>query len=145
MEYRIAQKDDLPGLLALYKQLNPEEEFIELEKAYLVWDTTEKSNATKYFIAADGAKIVSTCNITLVPNLTRGGKSFAVIENVVTDNDYRRQGIGKKVIQNAVQYARENNCYKVMLLSSVKRTESHRFYESIGFNGNSKKGFEIRF
>ena len=145
MEYRIAQKKDLPGILALYKQLNPEEEIIDLEKAYSIWDATEKSNATRYFIAADSTRIVSTCNITLVPNLTRNGKSFAVVENVITDNDYRKQGIGKKVIENAIQYAKENNCYKVMLLSSAQRTESHKFYESIGFNGNSKKGFEIRF
>jgi GNAT superfamily N-acetyltransferase len=145
VEYRIACKDDLPGLLALYKQLNPEEDPIDLEKAHSVWDTTETTNATKYFIALDNMKIVSTCNITLVPNLTRNGKSFAIIENVITDNDYRRKGIGKKVIQNAIQYAKENHCYKVVLLSSMKRTESHRFYESIGFNGNAKKGFEIRF
>ncbi len=145
MEYRTARKEDLPGLLALYKQLNPEEELIDLKKAYSIWDATEKSNTTTYFVAMDNAKVVSTCNITLVPNLTRNGKSFAIIENVITDNDYRRQGIGKKVIENAVQYAKENNCYKVVLLSSAKRTASHKFYESIGFNGNSKKGFEIRF
>lgn len=145
MEYRIAQKDDLPGLLALYRQLNPEEEPLDLEKAGTVWDATEKTNTTHYFIAMDNTRIVSTCNITLIPNLTRNGRSFAVIENVVTDNGYRRQGIGRKVMENAVQYAKENNCYKVLLLSSAKRTESHRFYESIGFNGNSKRGFELRF
>ncbi|HSB03247.1 MAG TPA: GNAT family N-acetyltransferase [Anaerolineales bacterium] len=145
MEYRIARKDDLLGLLSLYKQLNPEEEIIDLEKAYWVWDATEKTNATRYFVAVDTTRIVSTCNITLVPNLTRHGKPFAIIENVITDNDYRRRGIGKKVIENAVQYAKENNCYKVVLLSSMRRIESHEFYESIGFNGSSKKGFEIRF
>lgn len=145
MEYRTAHKDDLQRLLALYQQLNPEEEPIDLERAYPVWDAAEKSNATKYFIAIDGAKIVSTCNITLILNLTRNGKPFAIIENVITDNGYRRQGIGRKVIENAIQYAKEHNCYKVVLLSSAKRTESHKFYESIGFNGNSKKGFEIRF
>ncbi len=145
MEYRTAERNDLQELIKLYKQLNPEEEIIDLEKAYSVWAATEKSNATWYFIALDDRKIVSTCNITLVPNLTRNGRPFAIIENVITDDNYRRQGVGKKVILNAVQYAKENNCYKVVLLSSSKRTESHRFYESIGFNGDSKKGFEIRF
>lgn len=145
MEYKTAQRDDLPELIELYRQLNPEEKPIDLEKAYSVWDATEKSNTTRYFIALDGSKVVSTCNITLVPNLTRNGRSFAIIENVITDDNYRRQGIGKRVILNAVHYAKENSCYKVVLLSSSKRTESHRFYESIGFNGDSKKGFEIRF
>lgn len=132
-------------MLALYRQLNPEEESVELEKARSIWDATERTQATRYFIALDNTKIVSACNITLIPNLTRNGRSFAIIENVVTDNEYRRQGIGKRVMLNAIEYARENNCYKVVLLSSAKRTESHRFYESLGFNGNSKKGFEIRF
>jgi GNAT superfamily N-acetyltransferase len=145
MEYRTAQKDDLPGLLALYRQLNPEEEPIDLEKAHSIWDATEKSNSTKYFVALDGTRVVSTCNITLIPNLTRDGRSFAIIENVITDQAYRKQGIGKKIMQQAIECAKESNCYKVVLLSSTKRTEAHGFYESIGFNGNSKRGFEIRF
>jgi GNAT superfamily N-acetyltransferase len=145
MDYRTAQRDDLPGILALYRQLNPEEEILDLGKACLIWDLTEKSNTTHYFVAVDNSKVISTCNITLVPNLTRQGRSFAIIENVITDPGYRRQGIGKRVIESAVRYAKENNCYKVVLLSSAKRTESHKFYESIGFNGDSKKGFEIRF
>ena len=31
------------------------------------------------------------------------------------------------------------------LQSGVTRPEAHKFYESMGFDGNSKRAFEIRF
>jgi len=53
--------------------------------------------------------------------------------------------LGKAIIDKAVDYAKEQNCYKVMLQSSSKRIEAHKFYEKIGFDGDSKRGFQIRF
>jgi len=144
IEYRIAGKEDLPGILVLYKQFHPGEQPIGMDAADKLWEQSGRQGL-KYFIAADGDRVVSTLNIAVIPNLTRGGRSNAFIENVVTDEEYRRKGIGRKLIEKAVNYARENNCYKVVLLSSMKRKEAHVFYESCGFDGNSKRGFEIRF
>jgi GNAT superfamily N-acetyltransferase len=45
------------------------------------------------------------------------------------------------VIQAALDFARNRNCYKVMLLSSARRTEAHRFYETLGFSSTDKAGF----
>ena len=53
-------------------------------------------------------------------------------------------GIGKIVVENAIEYAKEQNCYKVLLQSGTKRTEAYKFYEAIGFDSNSKRAFEIR-
>ena len=78
------------------------------------------------------------------PNLTRNQRPYALIENVVTHRDYRRRGFGKVVIDKAINYAKEKDCYKIMLLSDSSRTEAHRFYESLGFDGNAKAGFLMR-
>jgi GNAT superfamily N-acetyltransferase len=64
---------------------------------------------------------------------------------VVTDSRHRRKGIGRTVLNMAIGYAAQENCYKVVLQSSIKRKDAHAFYERIGFDGNSKKAFEIRF
>jgi Acetyltransferases len=74
-----------------------------------------------------------------IPNLTWDGKSIGFIENVVTDASYRRKGIGKIVVENAIEYAKEQNCYKVVLHSGNKRVEAYKFYEAIGFDSTSKK------
>ena len=144
IEYRIAAKEHLDGILALYKQLNPNEKPIGIDEAGQIWETGRQRGIT-YFIALDGGRIVSSLNLAILPNLTRGGKSNGFIENVITDEEYRRKGIGKKLMEMAVKYGRENNCYKVVLLSSVKRKEAHIFYENCGFDGSSKRGYEIRF
>jgi GNAT superfamily N-acetyltransferase len=145
MEFRQAREEDLTGILALYRQLNPEDEALEYGRALAIWRETASLGATRYFVASEGGAVASTCCVTVIPNLTREGRPYAMIENVVTDEAQRRRGIGGRVLRDAIAYARERGCYKVVLLSSAKREESHRFYEAIGFNGNTKKGFEIRF
>jgi GNAT superfamily N-acetyltransferase len=144
MEYREANVLDLNGILELYSCLNPEEKQLSIKKAEDIWNLIASNPGLKYFIAAENGKVLSTCNISIIPNLTRGGRPFAIIENVVTDPAYRKKGLGKGVVKMAVGHAKKENCYKVILMSSVDRQEAHAFYEKIGFNGNSKKGYEMR-
>jgi GNAT superfamily N-acetyltransferase len=144
MDYREATVLDLNGILELYSCLNPEEKQLSVKKAEDIWDMIASNPGLKYFVAVDKGKVVSTCNISIIPNLTREGRPFAIIENVVTDPSYRKKGLGKGVVKMAVEQAKKEHCYKVILMSSVDREEAHVFYEKIGFNGNSKKGFEMR-
>jgi GNAT superfamily N-acetyltransferase len=144
IEYCIAQKEHLPKILELYKQLLPDENIIDTKKANEIWLKIEDNNI-KYFIAIEDDKIISSCYLAIIPNLTRNGKSNGFIENVITDENYRKKGIGKKVIEMAIEYGKQNNCYKIVLQSSFSRKENHIFYEKCGFDRNSKKAFEIRF
>ncbi len=143
IEYREANRQDIPQLLELYKQLSLDDENPDLILQDIIWDKVE-TNDIKYFVAADNGKIVSTCFICIIPNLTWKGKSIGFIENVVTDEHYRQKGIGKKILEMAINHAKENDCYKVLLQSNYKRKEAHLFYEAIGFDGDSKRAFEIR-
>ena len=144
IEYCIARKEHLPKILELYKQLIPDEKPLKISKANDIWENIEK-NQIKYFVAIDNNKVISSCYLAVIPNLTRDGKSNGFIENVITDKDYRQKGIGKNVIKMAIEYAKQNNCYKIILQSSFKRKDNHMFYEKCGFDGNSKRAFEIRF
>lgn len=144
MEERLARNEDLLGLLELYRQLTPEDPPLDLSEARPIWDGIEASDDLRYFVAVDGQKLVSTCNIAIVPNLTRKGASWAIIENVVTDEAYRRQGIGKRLMEMAVEFAKSRGCYKVCLLSNSTRAGAHRFYEELGFSGTAKVGFYLK-
>jgi len=104
-----------------------------------------KSGGAKHFVARENGKIIASCYLCIIPNLTRGGKPIGLIENVIVDKEYRRKGIGKNVMKNAVDCAKEQNCYKVLLQSGNNRTEAHEFYSALGFDGASKKAYEMRF
>ncbi len=144
MEFRKLRESDLPSLLELYKQLDPEDDAPSLEESRRVWRDIENHPGIQYFGAIDSNKVISTCYAVYIPNLTRGNSGICFIENVVTDQDYRKRGLASAVIDMAVSYAKEKGCYKVILQSGKARIQAHRFYESKGFNGDSKKAFDMR-
>lgn len=141
---RKAKIDDLEDILSLYQQLFPDEDYSKAESFSETWFIIMNDKKMSCFIAYDSNIPVSTCLITIIPNLTRNQRPFAVIENVVTSQNYRKKGFGRSIMEKAIEYAKEENCYKVMLLSSLERKEAYLFYEKTGFDGNSKKGFQLR-
>ena len=144
MEFRSLNISDLPSLLELYRQLDGDDVQPAFEQSEKVWKEIENDPDIQYFGAVDDGKVVSTCYAVYIPNLTRGNRGICFVENVVTDKAYRNQGLASKVMDMAVAFARERHCYKVILQSGAARTEAHRFYEHMGFNGSSKKAFDMR-
>lgn len=92
-------------------------------------------------VAEADDRLISTCVLVIVPNLTRGARPYGLIENVVTHPSYRGRGIGTRLLQHALDSAWRRNCYKVMLLTGSRREETLRFYELAGFQRNVKTGF----
>ena len=145
MEIRELTKDDISSLLELYVQLDEANRELSLEKSTEVWtDEIEGNKNIHYFGAIDDGKVVSSCYCVIIPNLTNFNRPICFVENVVTDKKYRKQGLAGKVIKMAVETAKKSGCYKVILQSGIARKEAHQFYENLGFNGNSKKAFDMR-
>ena len=144
MEFRTLNGADLTSLLELYRQLDEDDEQSTLEQSERVWNQIENDPNIQYFGAVDNGKVVSTCYAVYIPNLTRGNRGICFIENVVTDKEYRKLGLASKVIDMAIEFAKERHCYKAILQSGISRTEAHQFYEKKGFNGSSKKAFDMR-
>ena len=144
IQIRKATNEDIPQLLELYAELQPHDPPINTDAAVAIFNQAANCGVT-YFVADNDGKIVGTCYIAIIPNITRRCSPIGFIENVVTASAYRRHGIGRKLMNEATLYAKEQGCYKVTLQSGAKRTEAHKFYESVGFDGDSKRAFEIRF
>ncbi len=145
MEIRELNEGDLESLIKLYEQLDGSNEGFTVESARSVWKSEIEGNKNiKYFGAIEDGKVVSTCFCLIIPNLTRLGSSACFVENVVTDKDHRGQGLGKKIMERAIAFARERDCYKVILESASYRKEAHQFYKNLGFDGDSKKAFIMK-
>ncbi|WP_375596949.1 GNAT family N-acetyltransferase [Devosia sp. Naph2] len=94
-------------------------------------------------IGSDEEGIRSSCTLVVIPNLTRGGRPYALIENVVTHVSARGRGYGKAVLAAAVERAWGEDCYKVMLMTGSQDVATLSFYRSAGFE-QTKTGFQIR-
>ncbi len=143
MEFRRLTSTDLRSLLELYKQLDTDNQY-SVEQSENIWKEIEADANIRYFGAVDDGKVVSTCYAVFIPNLTRNNRGICFIENVVTDKAYRRLGLASRVLDMAIAFAKDRHCYKVILQSGIGRTEAHLFYENKGFNGESKKAFDMR-
>ncbi len=142
---RHIKKDELKGLLELYRQLNEDDpELCENEKLMELWEGILEDKSQNYLVVEAQGKLVSSCVLVIINNLTRGARPYGLIENVITHENYRKKGYGMKLIKKAVEFARDKGCYKVMLMSG-RGEETIRFYEKAGFERGKKTGFIIRF
>lgn len=142
---RPAQTDDLSGLLDLYRHLNPGDAAITVEHAMprLTALLQISDCAVLLGFVATNPSPVASCTLIVIPNLTRGGAPYALVENVVTHEGYRGQGYGRAVLHAAQTRAWAAGCYKIMLLTGSQDPGTHQFYRASGFE-QSKTGYQIR-
>lgn len=140
--YREIKPDERDQLLELYKHLNtndlplPDESEVEAK-----WQEILADQKIHCIVAEAAGRLVASCILVIIPNLTRGAKPYGLIENVVTHAEYRKKGIGRSLLQYALTIAWQHQCYKVMLLTGRKDEATLRFYENCGFIGGVKTGF----
>lgn len=133
---------DLPALLELYRHLHAADEPLPDEPTlHRVWNALLIDPKLHVLVAEGDGTLLASCILVIVPNLTRGARPYGLIENVVTHRNYRRQGIGTRLLQHALEIAWGQHCYKVMLLTGRKDEAVFRFYEGVGFKRGTKTGF----
>lgn len=69
---------------------------------------------------------------------------FVEIGGLIVDQNYRNLKIGKQLIEHVNLWAKKHKVKKLKVRCNTKRTESHRFYEQIGFKQNKQQiAFEM--
>ena len=138
---REAVKEDLDELLNLYLFLH--EKNIPENSEYLenTWKTIIEDINHHIVVKEINGKIVSSCVCVIIPNLTRNIRPYALIENVVTNEEYRGKGYATECLNYAKEIAIKNNCYKMMLLTGIKNENTLAFYKNAGYNSNDKIAF----
>jgi ribosomal protein S18 acetylase RimI-like enzyme len=91
------------------------------------------SDSTLLFIAIDLSsedQIVWT--YTLVSFRIPTGYTIR-IEDVIVDENRREEGIGKKMMHHAINFAKNTGATKIELTSHKSRIEANKLYLSLGF------------
>jgi len=142
---RRAVASDLDAMIELFQHAPVSLVVTPIEPAREIWQQTLAQDGVDVLVSEEDERIVSTCMLITVPNLLRGGHEHGFIENVVTHDDYRRRGHGTAVIQAALELARAQGCFHVMLQTGRQDPGVHQFYERQGFTSENRVAYTVRY
>ncbi|WP_064123392.1 GNAT family N-acetyltransferase [Halotalea alkalilenta] len=143
LSFREAVSTDLEAILALYSQLVDEDRQLPRSRAKEIFSRIQLCPGHRLLLGISKGAPVCICTLLTIDNLSRGGASYALIENVVTDERHRRCGYARALLDHAVELAWEAGCYKVMLMTGAQDAGTLRFYQRCGFI-SQKTAFERR-
>lgn len=136
---RRAKQKDIPAIVELIAndELGRLRENFKtpLPEQYL--NAFEKINADQnqelMVMLNDSGDIIGTLQLSFIQYLTYQGGIRAQIEAVRVHENYRNKGIGKELIQWAIDRAKQKEAHVVQLTTDKKRDATVKFYEKLGF------------
>ncbi|MFE7790257.1 GNAT family N-acetyltransferase [Streptomyces sp. NPDC057460] len=145
MILRTATRTDLPAVLALLADENRvvDPASVVVDEAYeKAFADIASDPRNEMLVLVDGDTVLGCLQATYIPGLGKRGEERALIEAVRIRADRRSDGLGRELMKQAVDRARLRGCGLVQLTSNKRRTDAHRFYESLGFD-RSHEGFKL--
>ena len=130
--------EDAAAITALSHQLG-----YEISEAQTLQNILALLQSENYvtFVAVD-EKVVGWMGVSY--NISPESPPRCEVHGLVIDEYYRNKGIGKLLIERAKEWSRDRGVGKLRLRCNVIRTETHKFYEHIGFTEvKQQKVFEI--
>lgn len=149
---RVLRLTDYEDLLLLYGELMGELPVLTGEQGYRRFEEILADPGTQMIGAvvsdqncenADAERVVSVATLHVFANLTHGGRPYAPIENVVTLQAWRGQGLARKVMRHAHDLAWKRDAYKIMLLTG-KAAGARGFYQKLGYQNDEKHAMTLR-
>jgi len=104
------------------------------KKAKEIFKKISSDKNYKIFVAELDSKIVGAATIFIEQKFIYKGGKVGHIEDVSVRKRYQGKGIGQKIVEVLVGYAKKKGCYKTILDCS---DELVPFYEKIGFKRHS--------
>lgn len=140
---RKATLTDIPRILELLSQVNDvhaegrPDYFVKGQRKYKEDDLRNilDDDTTPVFVCEEESDIkgYAFCvmqDYSRCDNL-RPDKSL-YIDDICVDENYRRHGVGRKLYEYVVQYAKEERCFNITLNVWEKNPGAKSFYESMG-------------
>lgn len=136
MEIRMIKLEDLDSVFELLDELY--ENKIEYSKFTQKYKDSLKDNSFYGIVAIEENKVVSVLISRVISRLAKK-KDILFIDDLIVNQKFRNNGIGKLLIQTATTYAISKDCGALELTSMIQNINAHRFYENNGFEKRQYK------
>jgi len=130
-----ATLDDLPLLVDLLDDLfSMEADFVpdreKQERGLRL--ILEQPARGRIFVLRTDHQLIAMVNLLITISTAEGG-FVLLLEDVVVHRDHRGQGYGSRLLQYAVDFARQKKFLRITLLTDRDNDDAKRFYLSRGF------------
>lgn len=96
-------------------------------------DFINNSSIDSLYVYVLNDSVIGLLGFRIRENIEENSR-YGEISALVVDSDYRKQGIGKQLLEFAEQLANDLNCKGTWLVSGFGREEkAHQFYKSHGY------------
>ena len=145
--FRSAYKEDLPAIVQLLADdelaISRESTSDEAADIYsAAFEAIDRDSHNHLIVGLVQESVIAVLQLTFIPNLTYSGGWRAQIEGVRVDRSLRGNGVGRLLIEYAIDRARGRRCAIVQLTTDKRRSNVIEFYESIGFKA-SHEGMKL--
>jgi len=137
-EIRRATKHDAQAIESLYRELTTLSPVAVLPERI---DAIAQDPNTHLLVCDDDGDIIASALVCLCQDAMFNNQPFAIIENLIVHHDYQREGIGKSMMDYIEAFCLEQNCSKIMLLTSNENRSARDFYTAMGYDPDAKIGF----
>ena len=133
-------RDDIPQVAQLYHQFWNEESS-RVEAMLHKYDTLQETGTHILLSAVENDRVIGTVMGVICHEIYGDCTAFLVLENLIVDKGYRNQGVGKALVSE-LESRVKGKCAQVILVTEAERDEALAFYESIGYNPDTHRGFK---
>lgn len=134
MVIREAESADAAAILTVYRASGIEgKDAFSVDEAVAQLKVIRAYPNYRVFVAVVEGSAVGTYSLLIMDNMAKRGRRSGVVEGVAVMPDYQGRGIGRAMMEHALEQCRLAECYKLALSSNRRRVEAHEFYQSLGF------------
>ena len=130
---KLQRRDIYNGFLLSLDSLR-KSSHIKPKKANSIFDKISKNPDHVIYVAIHNGEVIGVTTLWVEQKFIHDGGKVGHIEDVAVRKEYQGKGVGKKIVNVLLKYAKKKGCYKTILDCS---DELIPFYESIGFKRHS--------
>ncbi|WP_299504180.1 GNAT family N-acetyltransferase [uncultured Roseobacter sp.] len=133
--FRPAKREEVADIIALLQDdaLGATREGSDLELYLTAFDRMADEGGNQLMVGEMDGRVIATYQLSFITGLSLRAARRAQIESVRVSSDLRGQGIGHRMIEDAVARSKAAGCNLMQLTMNKSRTDTARFYGDLGF------------
>ncbi len=143
MKIEVAETSDIPALCDLLESLfNQEVEFKPDRDLQIkgLKSVIENDDVGDILVVRENKNILAMVNILYTVSTALGAR-VGILEDMVVSSEGRGSGIGSRLLESALEFAKEKGCQRITLLTDHDNVGAHRFYQKHGFSLSTMVAF----